>query len=221
MKYLGNPEALGKLLLLLLEGMGATVQIFFFTLLFSLPLGLLIAFGRMSRRRWISGPVGLYILVMRGTPLMLQIFAVYFILPDILGANIGRMPSTIIAFSLNYAAYFAEIYRGGILSIEKGQYEAGKVLGFTRGQVFFRIVLPQVAKRILLPTSNEVITLVKDTALATVIAVGELFRAAKNETSRTASVEPLFIAALFYLAMNALITQVFSYLGKKLDYYRA
>jgi len=221
MKYLGNPEALGKLLLLLLEGMGATVQIFFFTLLFSLPLGLLIAFGRMSRRRWISGPVGLYILVMRGTPLMLQIFAVYFILPDILGANIGRMPSTIIAFSLNYAAYFAEIYRGGILSIEKGQYEAGKVLGFTKGQVFFRVVLPQVAKRILLPTSNEVITLVKDTALATVIAVGELFRAAKNETSRTASVEPLFIAALFYLAMNALITQVFSYLGKKFDYYRA
>lgn len=221
MQYLNNPEALGKLLLLLLEGMGTTLQIFFFTLVFSLPLGLLVAFGRMAKSKWISKPVGFYILLMRGTPLMLQIFAVYFILPDLLGFNVGRMPSTVIAFSLNYAAYFAEIFRGGILSIEKGQYEAGKVLGFTRAQVFIRIVLPQVAKRILLPTSNEVITLVKDTALATVIAVGELFRAAKNETSRTASVEPLFIAALFYLAMNAVITQAFAYAAKKLDYYHS
>lgn len=221
MKYLNNLEAMGKLLQILMDGMGSTLQIFFFTLLFSLPLGLLVAFGRMSQRKWISGPVSFYILVMRGTPLMLQIFAVYFVLPDLLGTNIGRMPSTIIAFSLNYAAYFAEIFRGGILSIERGQYEAGKVLGFTRGQVFFRIVLPQVIKRVLLPTSNEVITLVKDTALATVIAVGELFRAAKNETSRTASVEPLFIAALFYLAMNAVITQLFAYAAKKLNYYQA
>ncbi len=217
MKYLNNPDALWKLLLLLVDGMGATVQIFFFTLLFSLPLGLLIAFGRMSRHKAVSGPVSLYILVMRGTPLMLQIFVVYFVLPN----WVGRMPATIIAFTLNYAAYFAEIYRGGILSIERGQYEAGKVLGFTRAQIFFRIVLPQVCKRILLPTSNEVITLVKDTALATVVAVGELFRAAKNETSRTASVEPLFVAALFYLAMNAVITQVFAFIAKRLDYYRA
>lgn len=220
MQYLNNPQALGKLLLLLLDGMGATLQIFFFTLLFSLPLGLVVALGRMSRHKPLQKLVGLYILVMRGTPLMLQIFAVYFILPDILGFNVGRMPATVIAFTLNYAAYFAEIFRGGILSIEKGQYEAGQVLGFTRLQVFFRIVLPQVTKRILLPTSNEVITLVKDTALATVIAVGELFRAAKNETSRTASVEPLFIAALFYLAMNAVITQIFSLLARRLDYYR-
>ncbi len=217
MKFLNDWEALKKLLLLLLDGMGATAQIFFFTLLFSLPLGLLIAFGRMSRHKIISAPVSLYILVMRGTPLMLQIFVVYFVLPN----WVGRMQATIISFSLNYAAYFAEIYRGGILSIEKGQYEAGKVLGFTKGQIFFRIVLPQVIKRILLPTSNEVITLVKDTALATVIAVGELFRAAKNETSRTASVEPLFMAGLFYLIMNAVITQIFAYIVKKLDYYRA
>lgn len=221
MKYLNDGEALWKLVLLLLDGMGSTLQIFFFTLLFSLPLGLVIALGRMSKRKWISKPVGFYILVMRGTPLMLQIFAVYFILPDILGFSVARMPAAIIAFTLNYAAYFAEIYRGGILSIERGQYEAGQVLGFTRGQVFFRIILPQVGKRILLPTSNEVITLVKDTALATVIAIGELFRAAKNETSRTASIEPLFVAALFYLAMNAVITQVFAYIGKKLEYYRA
>ncbi len=221
MSYFNNPEALGKLFKLLLEGMGSTVQIFAFTLLFSLPLGLLIAVGRMSKRKWISVPTSFYILVMRGTPLMLQIFAIYFLLPSILGSNIGRMPSTIIAFSLNYAAYFAEIYRGGILSIERGQWEAGKVLGFTKPQVFFRIVLPQVAKRVLLPVSNEVITLVKDTALATVIAVGELFRAAKNETSRTASMEPLLLAALFYLIMNAIITQVFALIAKRLDYYKA
>lgn len=221
MKYLNNPEAFGKLLLLLVDGAGTTLQIFFFTLLFSLPLGLLVAFGRMSSRRWVSKPVEIYILIMRGTPLMLQIFAVYFMIPGLFGINLGRVPSAIIAFTLNYAAYFAEIYRGGILSIEQGQYEAAQVLGFTRLQTFFRIILPQVIKRILLPTSNEVITLVKDTALATVIAVGELFRAAKNETSRTASIEPLLVAAVFYLVMNAVITEVFAYIGRKLDYYRA
>lgn len=220
MTYLNNPEALKKLLLLLLDGMGSTFQIFALTLIFSMPLGLIVAFGRMSKHKWISAPVSLYILVMRGTPLMLQIFAVYFFLPEI-GLNVGRMPATIIAFSLNYAAYFAEIYRGGIQSIERGQYEAGQVLGFTKSQIFLRIVLPQMIKRVLLPTSNEVITLVKDTSLATVIAVGELFRAAKNETSRTASIEPLFIAAIFYLVMNAIITQIFAYISKKLDYYHA
>lgn len=219
MKYLGNPTALSKLLSLLLEGAGGTVQIFFYTLLFALPLGLIIAVARMSKKRWISAPVSFFILIMRGTPLMLQLFTVYFFLPDLLGVNISRLSSTVIAFGINYAAYFAEIYRGGILSIEQGQYEAGKVLGFTKAQVFFRIVLPQVIKRILLPVSNEVITLVKDTALANVIAVAELFRAAKNEVSRTASVEPLFFAALFYLLMTAIITKLFSYFAKKLDYY--
>jgi len=219
MTFLGNPTALSKLFSLLFEGVQGTLLIFFYTLLFSLPLGLLIAVARMSKRKWISAPVSLFILVMRGTPLMLQIFAVYFFLPDLIGISIPRLPSAVVAFSINYAAYFAEIYRGGILSIEKGQYEAGKVLGFTKAQVFFRIVLPQVAKRILLPVSNEVITLVKDTALANVIAVAELFRAAKNEVSRTASVEPLFFAALFYLVITALITRIFSFFAKKLDYY--
>lgn len=221
MTYYHDPTALGKLFALLFEGVGGTLQIFFYTLLFAIPLGLLIALARMSRRKWISAPTSLFILLMRGTPLMLQIFAVYFFLPDVLGTNIGRMPSTIIAFSINYAAYFAEIYRGGILSIERGQYEAGMVLGFTKSQVFFRIVIPQVIKRVLLPTSNEVITLVKDTALANVIAVAELFRAAKNEVSRTASIEPLFIAALFYLVMTAIITKFFSHIEKKLDYYHS
>ena len=151
---------------------------------------------------------------------MLQIFAVHFMIPNLLGINLDRMLSTIIAFVLNYAAYFAEIYRGGILAIPQGQYEAGKVLGFTRQQTFIRIIFPQVFKRILLPTSNEVITLVKDTSLATVIAVSEIFRAAKNEASRTASVEPLIVAGLFYLVMNAVITQVFNYIVRKMDYYK-
>ena len=219
MQYLNNPQLLLKLLNQLCQGMGATLAIFFFTLLFSLPLGLIVALGRMSRHKWISGPVSLYILVMRGTPLMLQLFAVYFFLPKLVGP-IPRLHSTLIAFSLNYAAYFAEIYRGGIMAVPKGQYEAGQVLGFTKGQTFIRIVLPQVAKRILLPVSNEVITLVKDTSLATAIAVGELFLAAKNATSSSGSVEPLFIAGLFYLAMNTLVTLLFHYLIKKFDYYR-
>ena len=220
MVYFNDWQAMQKLLLLLLDGLQATLQIFFFTLVFSLPLGLIIALGRMSKHKIVSKPIGLYILVMRGTPLMLQIFAIHFVLPMIFSFNFDRMTSTILAFSLNYAAYFAEIYRGGILSISQGQYEAGKMLGFTRGQTFMRIIFPQVVKRIMLPTSNEVITLVKDTALATVIAVGEVFRAAKNEASRTASIEPLFIAGLFYLAMNAVITEVFNHIMRKLDYYK-
>ncbi len=220
MVYFTDPQKLQKLLAVLTDGMGTTLSIFFWTLLFSLPLGLLVALGRMSRRRVLSGPVAFYILVMRGTPLMLQIITVHFILPGLLGVNIDRFVSTIVAFSLNYAAYFAEIYRGGIQSIPQGQYEAGKVLGFTRAQTFLRIVLPQAVKRILQPVSNEVITLVKDTSLATVIAVGELFRAAKNEASRTASIEPLFVAGAFYLLMNFLVTCFFQWTEKKLDYYR-
>jgi polar amino acid transport system permease protein len=220
MSYFNDPAALMKLIGTLAAGFQNTLYIFFMTLLFSLPLGLLVSLGRMSRHKWISAPIGFYILVMRGTPLMLQIFAVHFIIPNLLGINLDRMLSTIIAFVLNYAAYFAEIYRGGILAIPQGQYEAGKVLGFTRQQTFGRIVLPQVFKRILLPISNEVITLVKDTSLATVIAVAEIFRAAKNEASRTASVEPLIIAGLFYLLMNAVITQIFNYIVRKMDYYK-
>ena len=219
MDYIRDPEALGKLLRLLFQGAGATVQIFFFTLLFSIPLGFIVTFGAMSKYRLVRTPVKFYVLIMRGTPLMLQLFAVYFALPA-LGIRIARMPACILAFSINYAAYFAEIFRGGILSIEQGQHEAAKVLGFTRAQVFFRIVLPQVIKRVLLPVSNEVITLVKDTALATSIAIIELFRIARNETSRTASITPLFVAALFYLAMNAVITEFFARMEKRLDYYR-
>ena len=220
MKYFNNPEAMLKLILAMQDGFANTLTIFFATLIFSIPLGMIVALLRMNRRRLINVPVSLYILVMRGTPLMLQIFAIYFAIPMFFGKNLDRMTATIVAFSLNYAAYFAEIFRGGMMSIPVGQHEACQVLGLTKAQSFFHIVLPQLVKRVLLPVSNEVITLVKDTSLANIIAVAELFRAAKNEASRTASVEPLFVAGLFYLLMNGVVTLVFSYLTRRMDYYK-
>ena len=220
MRYFNNPEALLKLVSSMQDGFTNTLTIFFATLLFALPLGMVVALLRMSRHRVVSLPVSVYILVMRGTPLMLQIFAIYFAIPMLTGMNLDRMAATVVAFSLNYAAYFAEIFRGGMMSIPVGQHEASKVLGLTKAQTFFHVVLPQVVKRVLLPVSNEVITLVKDTSLANIIAVGELFRAAKNEASRTASVEPLFVAGLFYLLMNGVVTLVFSYLTRRMDYYK-
>lgn len=220
MRYFNNPDALIRLVLSMQDGLVATLTIFASTLLFSLPLGLLVALLRMNRHRAVSVPVSLYILVMRGTPLMLQIFAIYFAIPMWTGMNLDRMTATILAFSLNYAAYFAEIFRGGIQSIPVGQTEAGQVLGLTRGQTFLHVVMPQVIKRVLLPVSNEVITLVKDTSLANIIAVAELFRAAKNEASRTASVEPLFVAGLFYLLMNGVVTLFFSRMNRRLAYYK-
>ena len=220
MRYFNNPEAMLKLISSMQDGFVSTLTIFFLTLIFSIPLGMVLALLRMNKRRVISMPVALYILIMRGTPLMLQIFAIYFAIPMLLGRNLDRMAATILAFSLNYAAYFAEIFRGGIMAIPVGQHEACQVLGFTKLQAFFHVVLPQVVKRVLLPVSNEVITLVKDTSLANIIAVSELFRAAKNEASRTASVEPLFVAGLFYLLMNGVVTLVFSYLTKRFDYYK-
>jgi len=220
MRYFNNPEAMLRLILAMQDGFAATLTIFFATLIFSIPLGMVLALLRMNKSRVVSMPVALYILVMRGTPLMLQLFAIYFAIPMFLGLNLDRMAATILAFSLNYAAYFAEIFRGGMMSIPVGQHEACQVLGFTKLQAFFHVVLPQVCKRVLLPVSNEVITLVKDTSLANIIAVSELFRAAKNEASRTASIEPLFVAGLFYLAMNGVVTLVFSYLTKRFDYYK-
>lgn len=220
MRYFNNPAAFLQLVASMRDGMVSTLTIFAATLIFSIPLGMVLALLRMNRHRVVNMPVALYILVMRGTPLMLQIFAIYFAVPMLLGSNLDRMAATILAFSLNYAAYFAEIFRGGMMSIPVGQHEAGQVLGLTRMQTFFHVVLPQVAKRVLLPVSNEVITLVKDTSLANVIAVGELFRAAKNESSRTASVEPLFVAGLFYLLMNGVVTLFFSFLNRRMAYYK-
>lgn len=212
-----------KLLTLLLNGALTSLQIFFLTLLFSLPLGLLIALGRMAPQKWINTPIKLFILIMRGTPLLLQLIFVYFapfyMLPEGFKFSLPRFTAAIIAFSLNYAAYFAEIYRGGIESISQGQYEAAAVLGFTKTQTFFRIILPQVIKRILPPICNEVITLVKDSALVQILGISELFRVAKNESSRIFSTTPLFVAGLLYLFMNWIVTKVFETAEKKLSYY--
>ena len=215
MTYFGNPEKLMKLLEQLWKGLGNTLYLFIATLLLSLPLGLLVALLRRSRLSLIRLPISFYILIMRGTPLILQIFAIYFSIPLLLNRSFDRMTATVIAFVLNYAAYFAEIFRGGIDSIHTGQWEAAKALGMNRSQVFLHVILPQVMRRVVLPVSNEVITLVKDTALVTAVGIVDLYRAAKNATSSSGSLEPLFMAGLVYLLLNALVTWVFSVLHRR------
>ena len=212
--------SLSVMLQQLASGMVVSVEIFVVTLLFSLPLGLLICFGRMSKNPAI---VSAYISVMRGTPLMLQLMVVYFGPYFIFGIRISMGYSLIavfIAFSINYAAYFAEIYRGGIESISAGQYEAAKILGYSKAQTFFRIILPQVIKRILPSVTNEVITLVKDTSLAFVVAVSEMFTIAKQIASAQTTMMPFVIAAVFYFVFNLLVAIVMDKIEKKLNYYR-
>jgi len=209
-----------KLLLQMMKGTLVSLEVFSLTLLFSLPLGLLIALGRMSKKILIKKPIQFLLLVVRGTPLILQLIFVYFAPYYLLKLSYDRFTAVIIAFSINYACYFAEIYRGGIESIPQGQYEASKVLGFTRPQTFFRIILPQVIKRILPASGNEVITLVKDTALAQVIGVAELFRVAQTASSKEFSTMPIFIAGVFYFVMNWAVSAVFIRLEKKLNYYK-
>ena len=216
---------LSTLLPILWGGFCTTLAIFALTLLFSIPLGLLVAVLKMSRYRIIRYPVSFYISVMRGTPLLLQIVAIYFgsyYLSEYAGVDFSfdRFPAVIVAFSINYAAYFAEIFRGGIQSIPKGQYEAAAMLGLTRGQTFYRIILPQVVKRVVPASANEVITLVKDTSLAQVIAVTELFALAKKQQAAYASIYPLFVAGVFYYVANLLLSMVFAYVERKLNYYK-
>ena len=204
-------------------GMVVSIEIFLLTLLFSLPLGLVVAFGRMSKNGIIKGIVKIYIAIMRGTPLMLQLIVVYFAPFYVFGIKISqsyRFVAVIIAFSINYAAYFAEIYRAGIESIHIGQYEAAKVLGYSRVQTFFKIIFPQVVKRILPPVTNETITLVKDTSLAFVIAVAEMFTIAKQIAAKQASVSALMVAGLFYFIFNYVVAFAMEALEKKLSYYR-
>lgn len=205
------------------EGMIVSVEIFLLTLLFALPLGLILSFGRMSKNPVICFLVKMYIAVMRGTPLMLQLIVVYFAPSLLFGLKISqsyRFTATIIAFSINYAAYFAEIYRSGIESMPIGQYEAAKVLGFNRFQTFFKIILPQVIKRIIPPITNETITLVKDTSLAFAIAVTEMFTIAKQISSKEASIMPLMVAGVFYFIFNWLVAFIMERVEKKLSYYR-
>lgn len=205
----------------LLEGFGQNCIIFVFTLLVALPLGLIISGGSMSRFRPLKWLTKTFVWVIRGTPLMLQLFVVFYIPPMISGGSVvfDRMHAALIAFIINYAAYFSEIYRGGIESIPKGQYEAGQVLGMTKGQIFSRVVLFQVIKKIVPPMGNEIITLVKDTSLSSVIAIPEVLMNAKD-FSMTGLIWPLFYSAVFFLAFCGVLTLLFSYLEKKLNYYK-
>ena len=210
------------MLMQLIKGLGVTAEIFFLTLIFSLPLGLLVSFGRMSKNALVRTISKIYISIMRGTPLMLQLIVVYFAPFYVFGLKIPnyRFPAIIIAFPLNYAAYFAEIYRSGIESMPAGQYEAAKVLGYTKAQTFMRIILPQVIKRILPPVTNETITLVKDTSLAFVLAQAEMFTMAKQIAAKETSIMPLMAAGLFYYIFNLIVAFAMERLEKALNYYK-
>lgn len=205
------------------DGMATSIEIFIATLVFSLPLGLLVAFGRMSKIKPVQWITKAYISIMRGTPLMLQLMVVYFGPYYLFRIRISasyRMTAVLIAFAINYAAYFAEIYRGGIESMPVGQYEAAKILGYTKTQTFFRIIFPQVVKRIMPSVTNEVITLVKDTSLAFSISVLEMFTTAKQIAAAQTSVTPLLAAGVFYYIFNLVVALVMEAIEKKLNYYR-
>ncbi len=205
----------------LAQGMCKSMLIFGLTLLFSMPLGLLVCFGRMSKNRLVSGIFGFFISVLRGTPLMLQLMVVYFFPYYLFGISIGnwRFPAIIVGFSINYAAYFAEIYRSGIEAIPKGQYEAAQILDYSKSQTFFKIVFPQVIKIILPAVTNEIITLVKDTSLAFSLAYMEMFTIAKQIAARDTTFVPYIVAALFYYIFNLLVAFVMRQFEKKLSYY--
>ena len=213
----------------LLEGFGVTMKLFLLTLVFALPLGLVIAFGSMSRFKVVKITTNTFVWIIRGMPLMLQLFLVFYVpgmlfdvqWPSVLfGYKVdSRFLAALVAFVINYACYFSEIYRGGIESIPRGQYEAGMVLGMTRSQIFFKVVLMQVVKRIVPPMSNEIITLVKDTALARVIMVSEIIKNAEVLMS-SAIIWPMFYAGAFYLLFVGALTILFGFVEKKLDYYK-
>ncbi|WP_274940801.1 amino acid ABC transporter permease [Chordicoccus furentiruminis] len=208
------------------DGFLMTLKLFVLTLLFSLPLGLLISLGSMSRIAVLKYPLKFLIWIIRGTPLLLQLLVIYYGPGILLQKNIwgsgdtGRFIAALAAFVINYACYFSEIYRGGIQGIPVGQYEAGQVLGLTKGQIFRRIVLLQVIKAIVPPMANEIITLVKDTSLARVIAVYEIIWSGERFIKRAGIIWPLFYTGVFYLVFSGLLTLLFHYIEKKLDYFR-
>ncbi len=217
-----NPQ-IRYTLTLLCKSFGTTVAIFLLTLLYALPLGMLICLLRMSRFSPLAWLMRIYISVMRGTPLMLQLLVIFFGPYFLFGVSLSnsyRFPAVIIAFSLNYAAYFAEIYRGGLLSIPQGQYEAAQVLGYSWSQTMNKIILPQVIKHTLPPVTNEVITLTKDTSLAFAIACAEMFTQAKQLASAQASMTPYLVAGLFYYVFNFLVASLMEYLERRMNYYR-
>ena len=204
----------------LLEGFGTTCLIFIVTLAASLVLGLLIAFGTMSRYKWLRAILKTLIWIIRGTPLMLQVMVIFYVPGLLFHVNLfTRLTAVFVAFIINYSCYFSEIYRGGIQSISRGQYEAGQVLGMTKSQIFFRVVLVQVIKRIIPPMSNEVMTLVKDTSLARVILVEEIIKNAEDFVMR-GLVWPLFYSAVFYLVFVGILTLAFRFVEKRLAYFK-
>ncbi|HZK44082.1 MAG TPA: amino acid ABC transporter permease [Syntrophomonadaceae bacterium] len=203
----------------MLKGTSVTLQLFFLTLIITLPLGVILALARLTKFKPLNLFMQLYVWVFRGTPLLLQLFFVYFGL-GILGLKIDRFSAAVLAFVLNYAAYYAEIFRAGIQSIDRGQYEAADVLGLTRVQTMTKIVLPQVFRRVLPPVSNEVINLIKDTALVYAIGMSELLRVAKTAAVRDFSFIPFLVAAVFYLAMTGVVQQFFKWLEAKTNFYR-
>lgn len=206
----------------LTAGFGQTVLIFFLTLLFSLPLGMVVYFGRVSKLKPLSFLVKIYISIMRGTPLMLQLLVWYFAPYYLWGMNIGgyKFTAILLGCSLNYAAYFAEIYRSGIESIPKGQYEAARLLGYSKQQTFYRIILPQVVKIVLPSVTNEVITLVKDTSLVYSLSYVEMFAVAKQIAAAQTTVLPFVIAGVFYYVFNYVVAWVMELIEKKMNYYR-
>ena len=201
-----------------LEGLKVTMEIFLLTLILSIPLGVLVALGRLSKIKIINKLTGFYVLIMRGTPLLLQIVFIFFGLPN-LNIVIDRFPAAIIAFTLNYAAYFGEIFRAGISSVDIGQNEASQVLGLSKKDTFFRIILPQAFKIILPPIANEIVTLVKDTALVYVIGIDELLRVGKIACNRDSSLLPLLIIGIVYLILIGIFTKIFDKIEKKYQYY--
>lgn len=205
----------------LLKGFGENSFIFIVTLLLALPLGLVVSMGSMSRFKPLKWITKTFVWIIRGTPLMLQLFVVFYVPPMMSNGefSFSRINAALIAFVINYAAYFSEIYRGGIEAIPKGQYEAGQVLGMKKSQIFFQVVLMQVIKRITAPIGNEIITLVKDTSLASVIAIPEILMNAKD-FSMEGLIWPLFYSAVFFLAFCGILTLLFSFIEKKLDYYK-
>ena len=222
-------ELFKTIMIQLSQGFLLTLALFALTILFSIPLGLLVAKGRMSKNIVVSSLVRFYISVMRGTPLMLQLMLVYFVPYYLFGIRLNelkigpvdyRYTAAVIAFSINYAAYFGEIFRSGIQSIPKGQYEAAQVLGFSKSQTYFRIILPQVFKRVLPAVTNEVITLVKDTSLAQVITVLEMFSAAKQIAAAETSVIPLVAAGVFYYVFNGIVEIIMNRIEKSMGYYQ-
>ena len=207
----------------LVSGMGSSLMIFVLTLLFSMPLGLLVAFGRMSKIKPLQAVIKVFIAILRGTPLMLQLLVVNFAPYYLFRISLPRwyrFAAIIIGFSINYAAYFAEIYRSGIQSMPVGQYEAAEILGYGKAQTFFKIILPQVIKRILPSVTNEVITLVKDTSLAFTLSVAEMFSIAKALAASQTNMMPFVAAAVFYYIFNLVVAVAMEWIEKKLDYYR-